>query len=178
MLLTLPIILSEIFYNFPPLFFIYSHAITYYSYTIPQTLLLQSQFIFLSRARWNALAITPSTEMSCARLLSEHKYTVKINSPWNFQPGPPLERHLTVMSTLHMIAEKWVHFTALYYNYFFFEKQHFAFIFIISLIYCLTYFTTLSHFCFHAIILLLCLQASIIPKFVTYCSQNYEAQAY
>ena len=43
MLLILPIILSRISHNFPPLFFIHSHAITYYSYTIPQTLLYQSQ---------------------------------------------------------------------------------------------------------------------------------------
>ena len=51
--------------------------------------------IFLRHlARWNTLATTPSTKISCARLLSEHKYTVKINNPWSFQPGPPLERHL------------------------------------------------------------------------------------
>ena len=28
----------------------------------------------------------------CQKLF-KHKYTVKINSPWNFQPSPPLERH-------------------------------------------------------------------------------------
>ena len=53
-------------------------------------------FIFISRARWNALATTPSAKISCARLLSEQKYTVRINSPWSFQPGPPLERHLKI----------------------------------------------------------------------------------
>ena len=35
MLLVLPIILSRISHNFHPLFFIYSHAITYYSCIIP-----------------------------------------------------------------------------------------------------------------------------------------------
>ena len=36
MLLILPIILSRISHIFHPLFFIYSHAITYYSIIIPQ----------------------------------------------------------------------------------------------------------------------------------------------
>ena len=80
-----------------------------------------------------------------------------------------------VMSTLHMIAKKWVHFTAITFLFFLilFEKQHFAFILIISLLFdMLHYFQPILF----PIILLLCLQASyyssIIPtKFVTYYSQ-------
>ena len=76
------------------------------------------------------------------------------------------------MSILHMIAEKWVHFTAI--TIIFFEKQHFAFIFI-SLLFDILHY--IKPFLF-PIILLLCLQtsyySSIIPtKFVTYYSQNY-----
>ena len=39
--------------------------------------MVTTKLIFLSR---NALATTTSTKMSCAKLLSEHKYTVKNQS--------------------------------------------------------------------------------------------------
>ena len=80
------------------------------------------------------------------------------------------------MSTFHTIAEKWVHFTAIAIIFFLilFEKQHFAFIFIISLLFDILHY--IKPFWFP--IILLCLHvffySSIIPtKFVAYYSQNY-----
>ena len=87
-----------------------------------------------------------------------------------------LKLYYTSHSNVHTSYDSWKMGTFYCnYNSFFlilFEKQHFAFMFIISLL-----FDYIKPYLF-PIILLLCLQASyyssIIPiKFVTYDSQNY-----
>ena len=96
MLLVLPIILSRISHNFPPLFFIL-YAITYFSHTILQTL---------------------------------------------------LHRPIAMMSTLHMVAENGYILLQLQL---FFPQFHLKCSILLSYsssAYCLTFFTTLSHFGF------------------------------